>query len=55
MKDKTCIIAKFRRTDSIIHNHSREGKTLSYNRINTIRKQYSNFESTIGFYAFIKV
>ena len=29
-KGKTCIIAKFRRTDLVISSHSREGKTPSY-------------------------
>ena len=35
-KIKTCIIAKFHWTDSVICSHSREGKTLSYSQINMI-------------------
>ena len=35
MKDKT-IIAKFHKTDLVICSHSREGKTLSYSRINMV-------------------
>ena len=35
-KGKTCIIAKFHRTDLVIVGHSTEGKTLSYNQINTV-------------------
>ena len=33
-KDKTCIIAKFHRTDLVICYHSRERKSLSYSQIN---------------------
>ena len=35
-KGKTRIIAKFLRADLVIYSHSREGETLSYNRINTV-------------------
>ena len=35
-KGKTHIIAKFLRTDLVIRSHSREGKNLSYSRINTV-------------------
>ena len=35
-KGKTCIIAKFHRTDLVICSHSRERKTPSYSRINTV-------------------
>ena len=35
-KDKTCIIAKFHTTDSVICSQSREGNTLSYSRINMV-------------------
>ena len=35
-KGKTRIIAKFLRTDLVICSHSREGKNLSYSRINTV-------------------
>ena len=34
--DKTCIIAKYHSTDLVICSHSRERKTLSYGRINTV-------------------
>ena len=37
MKGKTHIIAKFLRTDLVICSHSREGETLSYSRINTVK------------------
>ena len=30
------LISKFHRTDSVISSHSREGKTPSYSRINTV-------------------
>ena len=33
---KSCIKAKFRRIDLVIHSHSRERKTLSYSRRNTV-------------------
>ena len=33
---KTCIIAKLHRTDLAISKHSKEGKTPSYSRINTV-------------------
>ena len=39
-KGKTCIIAKFLWTDLVICSHSREGETMSYNRINTVSKFY---------------
>ena len=35
-KGKTRIIAKFDRTDLVICNHFREGKTPSNSRINTV-------------------
>ena len=35
-KAKTHIRAKFHWTDLVIYSHSREGKTLSYSRINRI-------------------
>ena len=35
-KGNTCNIATFHRTDLLICNRSREGKTLSYSRINTV-------------------
>ena len=35
-KGKTCIIAKFPMTDLFICSHSKEGKTLSYSRLNTV-------------------
>ena len=35
-KGKTCIIAKFYRTDLVICSHSRERKILSYRQINTM-------------------
>ena len=33
-KAQTCILAKLHRTDLVICSHSREGKTLSYSRMN---------------------
>ena len=36
MKGRTRIIAKFHTTDLVICCHSRESKTLSYSRINTV-------------------
>ena len=42
-KGKTRIIAKFRRTDLVIYSHSREGKTLSYSRINMVPKNTAIF------------
>ena len=46
-KSKTCVIAKFHRTDLVIcshsrewRSHSREGQTLSYSRINTVRVRF---------------
>ena len=36
-KGKTCIIAKFYRTDLVIYNHSRERKPQSYSGINTVK------------------
>ena len=33
---KTCIIAKFQRTDLVISSHSREEKTPPYSQINTV-------------------
>ena len=38
-KGKTGIIAKYHRTDKVICSHSREGKTLSYSKINTVQNQ----------------
>ena len=35
-QDKTCIIAKFHRTDLVTGSHSGERKTPSYSRINTV-------------------
>ena len=35
-KGKTCIIAKFQKTDLVICSHSRQGKTPSYSQINTV-------------------
>ena len=35
--DKTCIIAKFRRTDLVICSHSGEGKNSSFSRINMVQ------------------
>ena len=35
-KGKTCIMAKFHRTDLVICGHSREGKTLLYGQINMV-------------------
>ena len=40
-KDKTCIIVKFHRTHLVICSHSREGKTLSSSRMNTVRDHLS--------------
>ena len=34
---KTHILVKFHGTDVVICNHSREGKTLLYSRINTVK------------------
>ena len=34
---KTCIIAKFNRTDLVICSHSIEGKTPSYSQINMVK------------------
>ena len=46
-KGKTLIISKFHRTDLYICSHSREGKTLSYSRINMVLfplgKDFYNF------------
>ena len=36
-KGKTRITAKFHRTDLVIFSHSREGKILSYSRINAVK------------------
>ena len=41
-KGKTCIIAKFLRTDLVICSHSREGETPSYSQINTVHVNKSN-------------
>ena len=41
-KGKTPTIAKFHRNDYVIYSNSREGKTLSYNRINTVLKNAFN-------------
>ena len=35
-KGKTCIVAKFHRTDLVIYSHSGEGKALSYSQINIV-------------------
>ena len=35
-KGKTRITAEFCRTDLVVFSHSREGKTRSYNQINTV-------------------
>ena len=42
-KGKTCIIAKLDRADLVICSHSREGKNLSYIRINTVMGQTGQF------------
>ena len=39
-KGKTHIRAKFHRIDLVICSHSREGKTLSYSRIDTLSQNY---------------
>ena len=39
---KTCILTKFHRTDLVICSHSREGKTPSYSRINTLPIHMNN-------------
>ena len=41
-KGKTCITAKFHRTDLVICSHSREGKTPPNNQINTVKKLQSS-------------
>ena len=43
---KTCIIAKFHRTDLVIFSHSREGKTLSCSQINMVLTKYANYCDT---------
>ena len=48
-KGKTCVTAKFQRTDIIICSHSREGKTLSYSRINMDDKDANFNVLEIGF------
>ena len=39
-KGKTRIIARFLRTDFVIHSHSREGKNPSYSRINAVNFEF---------------
>ena len=41
MKGKTGIIATFHRNDLVICSHSREGKPLSYCRINKVKLKLS--------------
>ena len=50
-KGKTCIIAKFLRTDIVICSHSREGKTVPYSRINMVCLNFKgeNFDLLLFF------
>ena len=38
-KGKTCIIAKFHRTNIVVYSHSRKGKTPPYSGINTVTEK----------------
>ena len=44
-KGNTCVKAKFHRTDLVICSHSREGKTPSYSKINTVFGYITGFAS----------
>ena len=46
-KGKTCIIAKFHRTNLVICSLSREGKTLSYSASLTVAKHLSSFHGIL--------